>query len=145
MGKYLNTLLLTVFLYYKLYTSMNTTYIHSIAFMFTITHSDFWFIQMLNSHSTNTQAHSPLTHIHKIPTHSSTVNTYKNPTRTIRKKKPQLTIWNHYPTPMRCQNNLTCHFLSHAPLRLCHHHRYSTFVTPSSQIFSPRRVGPSRC
>ena len=98
MGKYLNTLLLTVFLYYKLYTSMNTTYIHSIAFMFIITHSDFWFIQMLNSHSTNTQANFPLTHIHKIPTHSSTVNAYKNPTRTIRKKShnsPFETITQH--------------------------------------------------
>ena len=140
MGKYLNTLLLTVFLYYKLYTSMNTTYIHSIAFMFIITHSDFWFIQMLNSHSTNTQANFPLTHIHKIPTHSSTVNAYKNPTRTIRKKShnsPFETITQHQcaaKTTPRATFFLTRHY------GFVHHHRYSTFGTPSSQIFSPCAV-----
>ena len=140
LGKYLNTLLLTVFLYYKLYTSMNTTYIHSIAFMFIITHSDFWFIQMLNSHSTNTQANFPLTHIHKIPTHSSTVNAYKNPTRTIRKKShnsPFETITQHQcaaKTTPRATFFLTRHY------GFVHHHRYSTFGTPSSQIFSPCAV-----
>ena len=140
MGKYLNTLLLTVFLYYKLSTSMNTTYIHSIAFMFIITHSDFWFIQMLNSHSTNTQANFPLTHIHKIPTHSSTVNAYKNPTRTIRKKShnsPFETITQHQcaaKTTPRATFFLTRHY------GFVHHHRYSTFGTPSSQIFSPHAV-----
>ena len=140
MGKYLNTLLLTVFLYYKLYISMNTTYIHSIAFMFIITHSDFWFLQMLNSHSTNTQANFPLTHIHKILTHSSTVNTYKNPTRTIRKKShnsPFETITQH-----QCGAKTT----PRATFFLTRH--YSFVITINIQrlgphlhkIFSPRAV-----